>query len=70
MEGENQQGAGEQQAQHLPQAQPIQQPPVVAPVQNNADLPITVLTEHFTKIEQGMRAAGAHSRIGTFSGEG
>ena len=44
--------------------------PVVVPVQNNPDLPITVLTEHFTKLEKEMRAAGAHSRIGTFSGEG
>ena len=64
MDGLDQQGEG---GQNVPAAQPGQ---VVAPVQQNADLPITVLTEHFTKLEQEMRAAGAHSRIGTFSGEG
>ena len=52
------------------EAPPIQQQPQLAPVQHNADLPITVLTEHFTKLETELRAAGAHSRIGTFSGEG
>ena len=34
------------------------------------DLPLQVLTEHFTRLEAELRARGAHSRIGTFSGEG
>jgi len=34
------------------------------------DSPLTVLTEHFTKMGQEMRAVGAHSHIDTFSGEG
>ena len=42
---------------------------VPAPAQQH-DLPLQVLTEHFTRLEAELRAAGAHSRIGTFSGEG
>ena len=34
------------------------------------DLPLQVLTEHFTRLEAELRAAGAHNRVGTFSGEG
>ena len=48
MEGEDQQR----------EAPPIQQQPQLAPVQPNADLPITVLTEHFTKLETELRAEG------------
>jgi hypothetical protein len=34
------------------------------------DLPLQLLTEHLTRLESELRATGAHSRIGTFSGEG
>ena len=62
--GDEQQGEG---GQNIPAAPQL---PAIIPVQQNPDLPIAVLTEHFTKLEQEMRAAGAHSRIVTFSGEG
>ena len=50
-----------------PQAPAPAQAPAAAQQQY---LPLQVLIEHFTRLEAELRAAGAHSHIGTFSGEG
>ena len=47
-----------------------QNAPAAAAQAPQNDLPLQVLTEQFTRLEAELRAAGAHNRVGTFSGEG